>query len=478
MNTKDGSQERLLSFLKGSTILIISNVFLKAINFFLLPLYTNNLTPSMLGVSDSITTMTGFMLPLLTLGLDSAYSAFYFEKDKPDRGKNVYSTLALVFFVLGTIPLLLLFACPSISVLLFHTKKYRLEVMLSFLTVAVNLWFLPYSLELRLKNRILAFGIVNMIASVSMLMFNILFVSVLKLGELSLILSTMIICIEQLVLFSFIVKSKPKRSEFRFDLLKDMLRFSVPIVPSVIMMWVLSLSDRYVILHFCGEAAVGIYGIGLRFTNLLNVIVNGISTAYTTYAFSSHEDESAKEQYYYIFNITAVALLVISFTAGLYGKEIISLMTEKAYLPSYRILRDMMFAQSFYAMSTIISYGIFFEKKSVYSLIAVSFAAITNLLLNLILVPKYGIAAAAVTTLIGYLIHLAISYYYSERLYPCNYGIKRVAFVSLLMYVISLFFLEKIFSIKSFIWIFTIGWVLLLYRDLLHRLVSFIRRLT
>lgn len=478
MNTKDGSQEKLLSFLKGSTILIISNVFLKAINFFLLPLYTNNLTPSMLGVSDSITTMTGFMLPLLTLGLDSAYSAFYFEKDKPDRGKNVYSTLALVFFVLGTIPLLFLFACPSISVLLFHTKEYRLEVMLSFLTVAVNLWVLPYSLELRLKNRILAFGIVNMIASVSMLMFNILFVSVLKLGELSLILSTMIICIEQLVLFSFIVKSKPKRSEFRFDLLKDMLRFSVPMVPSVIMMWVLSLSDRYVILHFCGEAAVGIYGIGLRFTNLLNVIVNGISTAYTTYAFSSHEDESAKKQYYYIFNITAVALLVISFTAGLYGKEIISLMTEKAYLPSYRILRDMMFAQSFYAMSTIISYGIFFEKKSVYSLIAVSFAAITNLLLNLILVPKYGIAAAAVTTLIGYLIHLAISYYYSERLYPCNYGIKRVAFVSILMYVISLFFLEKTFSIKSFIWIFTIGWVLLLYRDLLHRLVSFIRRLT
>ena len=153
-------------------------------------------------------------------------------------------------------------------------------------------------------------------------------------------------------------------------------------------------------------------------------------------------------------------------------------MTEKAYLSSYRILRDMMFAQSFYAMSTIISYGIFFEKKSVYSLIAVSFASITNLLLNLALIPKYGIDAAATTTLIGYLIHLTISYYYSERLYPCNYGIKRIGAISFLMYIISLLFLEKAFLIKTFVWIFVLGLVFYLYRNLLYKLISFIRQLT
>ena len=71
----DGNS-KLAVFLKGSAILVASNMCLKAINFFLLPLYTAYLTPTMLGVSDSITTFTGFLLPLLTLGLDSAYSAF------------------------------------------------------------------------------------------------------------------------------------------------------------------------------------------------------------------------------------------------------------------------------------------------------------------------------------------------------------------------------------------------------------------
>ena len=75
---------KLKSFFKGSIVLIISNVFLKAINFLLLPLYTKNLTPEMLGISDTITSFTGLVFPILVMGLDSAYSAFYFEEKKPD----------------------------------------------------------------------------------------------------------------------------------------------------------------------------------------------------------------------------------------------------------------------------------------------------------------------------------------------------------------------------------------------------------
>ena len=74
------SSSKIGSFIKGSTILVLSNMCLKAINFFLLPLYTDNLTTEMLGVSDSITNLTGILLPLLTMGLDSAFSAFYFAK--------------------------------------------------------------------------------------------------------------------------------------------------------------------------------------------------------------------------------------------------------------------------------------------------------------------------------------------------------------------------------------------------------------
>ena len=69
-------RDKVILFLKGSAALLIANLCTKAINFFLLPLYTKYLSPEQLGVSDSITTMTSLFFPILVLGLDSAYSAF------------------------------------------------------------------------------------------------------------------------------------------------------------------------------------------------------------------------------------------------------------------------------------------------------------------------------------------------------------------------------------------------------------------
>ena len=155
-----------------------------------------------------------------------------------------------------------------------------------------------------------------------------------------------------------------------------MLKFAVPLIPMTAMMWVLTLSDRYVLLHYHGSDAVGLYGIGLRFTNLLNVVISAVSMAYTTFAFSSKDDKNAKQMYYYIYNIQSYLLLGVSFTIGLFGKEIIQIMTAESYATSFEPLRDLMFAQTLYAMTTIVGYGIYFEKKSIYSFIAVTAGAV------------------------------------------------------------------------------------------------------
>lgn len=81
---------KLSDFIKSSFVLVLSNLLLKSINFFLLPLYTVYLTPKLLGVSDSITNITSFLFPLLVLCMDSAYSAFYFDEDRQDFKKKYF----------------------------------------------------------------------------------------------------------------------------------------------------------------------------------------------------------------------------------------------------------------------------------------------------------------------------------------------------------------------------------------------------
>lgn len=463
-------------FIQGSALLILSNICIKAINFFLLPLYTKNLTPAMLGVSDSITTLTGILLPILVLGLDSAYSAFYFDKEDGLRDKKVFSTIGFVFFLLGIVPLVICFFSKDIANILFHNSEYYKIVIIALVGITINLWYLPFSLELRLKNKMGRFGIASILASLTMIILNILFVSILKLREISLTLSSFIVSIEYLILYCIFTGDFPKIKYFNKELLKEMFVFSLPLIPSVIMAWVLSLSDRYILLYYFGESVVGLYGIGGRFVTLLNVIINAITTAYTTFAFGSKDEDNAKNNYYYIFNVVSIILIVIAFSVSIFSKEIISIMTDSSYLNSYTVIRDMMYGQVLFAMTTIVSYGIIFNKKSIFSLLSVSTGAVVNLILNLIFIPKFGLKAAAFTTLIGYLVSFVVCYYFSEKLYPCKYGILKIGIICIIGYIISYVTLEMNIIVRIVTWIIYCFGIIFLFHDVIFIIVEFIRK--
>ena len=85
------------SFAASSGILVLSNVLLKAVNFFLMPIYTAHLTAEMLGISDTVTTFTGLLFPICIMGLDSAFSAFYYDKGER-QAEKVFHTIFFVLF--------------------------------------------------------------------------------------------------------------------------------------------------------------------------------------------------------------------------------------------------------------------------------------------------------------------------------------------------------------------------------------------
>lgn len=429
---------RLKSFFKGSAILVFSNICLKAINFFLLPLYTKNLTPEMLGISDTVTSFTGLLYPILVMGLDSAYSAFYFEEHTQKHFSKVFNSILFCLFLTGMIPVLMSLFAKPLSGMLFGTQDNYIVLILALLSVTLNLWFLPYTLELRMQNRMGIYGTITVTASLLMVLLNIYLVSVAKIGIYALVSSTVIVYVVKLLML-IVYTRKP----FSFQLvdkglLGKMLRFSVPLMPNTITMWILNLSDRYVLLYFWGEAAVGLYGVGSRFITVINLFISAISTAYTTFAFSNVENTEAKKQYACVLNLMYVILVGAAFVVSVFSKEIIHLMTAETYAEAYKPLRDMLFAQVIYGIYTIINYGIYFAKKSKYSLASTTAGAAVNLLLNIIFIPNYGIEAAAVTTLIGYIVMTVVGYYFSEKVYPCDYGIKRIIINLVLLYLIAL----------------------------------------
>ena len=425
----DSKQQK---FIQGSAILIMSNFVIKGINFLLLPLYTSYLTPDMLGVSDSVSNLTSILFPLLVMGLDSAFSAFYFDKREDDHYLKVYNTIRITLLISSLVPVLIALASKQLSVILFKDDGYYILVAISLVSVSLNLWHLPFSLLARMRTRMGVFALVNMISSLTMILLNILFLTKLDLGVYSLVMSTAAVQLLQFVLYELMLRERLNFSRFDRELQKRMLKYSLPLIPNALAVWILALSDRYIILHYCGTDQVGLYGVAARFATAVSLVANGIYMSYTTFAFDKKGDSNDREYYSKILNAFVLAIMMICLTISMGSKEIIHIMAEAKYADTFYMIAPLLFSQLFYGINTLVGYAITFEKKSHYILIITSIGAALNVVLNFIFVPAYGANAAAYTTLASYIVMVAATYYFAQKTFYVKYDTLKIVSASVI----------------------------------------------
>lgn len=420
----DEKHSNVTAFLKSSGILVVANIALKCVQFFLMPIYTAYLSAAELGVNDIIFTTMSMLLPVLTLALDASFSAFYYDK-KPDNTKYIFNTILLILCIQSVIPLVLCFFSKGISSILFGNAQYYLGIIFALLSLSINLFYIPFSLKIRMENRMKVFSLVNVSATLVLVAANLLFVVVLKQGYLALVVSQAITNVYQLVAYSAFAHAK---CEIRFvskAYVKTVIQYGLPLIPVGVFSWILSSCDRYMLLYMCGEEQVGLYGIGARFLTVLNVIVGAVNMAYTTFAFKNRDSQYAKEMYIGIFSALSFLLAGICFTVSLFSKEIVSAMTTAEYHQAFSLILPLLYSQASLAMTNVVGYGIAFEKKSRYYLLTTVISAIVNIVLNFFLVGIFQADGAAFATLIAHVFQLGITYLIAERLYPCHYPLQK-----------------------------------------------------
>lgn len=417
----------LRALVQGTIVLAISNVVLKALNFFLLPLYTSYLTPAELGMNDTITNFTSLIYTILVLSFDGAYSAFYYDNPTEEHKSKVLSTTWITLFCASLVAIALIFFANPISSALFGSTKYAVGVSIALASVTLNLWWLPLSLDLRMRSKMGLYSITIVAASALMIALNIVFVTVLQLGFYALICGLACANFFQFVFFVLLGKSRPRLKGFDPALLRDMLRYALPMMPTALAYWILQLSSTYILLAFSSSTEVGVYGIATRCANAANMIASAFFTSYTAYAFQqANEDPEAPKKFSTIMNIF-VFLFATACTAGsLFGPEIIHLMTTPDYAAASFMLPGVLFGQLFYNVYRIAGYGVSFSKQSKYLAFPIFAAAGCALAGYLLLIPRLGGIGASVSLCIAYAVMAIMVFRFAQRLYPCPYETKKL----------------------------------------------------
>ena len=394
-----GREKKLL---KNTFIIAIGTVLTKLTTFITLPIYTKYLTKQEYGSYDLIMTIISLIIPIITLQIHLAVFRQIMDEDSEDEKKKTIST---AFFFMG-------FTSLITVILTFFTFK-TLDL---YIKIAIAIYFvldtflqgILYTLRGLGQNKKYAIG--SVISSILNVILIVAFIVYLKLGfmglMLSLIVSTAVAMIY--IIFSSKLYKYTSIKCIEINRLKQLLKYSIPMVPNSISWWILNVSDRLVISAVLGIEANAIYAAANKIPSIYNLLYNAFNLSWQESASKANKDKDVSEYYSKIFNTLFYLLLS--------GLMILISITPILF----KILIDESYMESFYQMP-IIYIGLFFSSIAsflggIYVALKVTkklaktaiFAAIINFLINIMLVKEIGLYAASISTMISY---MAISIY-------------------------------------------------------------------
>ena len=335
------------SLIKNSVLFAIGSIGSKAIQFFMLPLYTRMLTTSDYGQLDVLQTTISLLIPLITF--QAVEAVFRYSVDMREN-KSASSVLmnGILLCLFGMLISLLLFPVftriePFSSYLLFFYLILFFSMMNSVLKQFV-----------RGLGKIKAFVASDLAYTASFVTFNIIFLVYLKMGLrgyfLSMVLAHLINTFILLV-FGNVFKYLNFKS-FDKSFMKTMLIYSIPLIPNGLMWWVMSVSDRYILTYYMGFDATGIYSVSYKFPSLIT-LVNGIFfMAWQLSAMQEYGKEGYEDFYKNIFGVLSSLLFLVTGLILLILKPLMSVFVADAFYESWKYVPMLLLGTVFQAFSS------------------------------------------------------------------------------------------------------------------------------
>ncbi|MBZ9536853.1 oligosaccharide flippase family protein [Cytobacillus oceanisediminis] len=380
---------------KNSVIFAIGNLGSKLITLLLVPLYTFYLSTEQFGVVDLVGTTLSMLVPIFTLSIFEAVLRFVMDKN---YDKKVILNNALILTMVGFVISLLLY--PVLQYILPFSEFLYLFYILLF-TQSINNTILQF---IRAIGKVKLYASFGIITALLILILNIIFLIVFDLGEVGYLLSLIIadvISILTVVIIGKIYKYINLKS-INTKIIKEMLIYSMPLIPNALMWWVMGLSDRYLITYFLGFSANGIYAIANKLPNVLNIVNSIFFQAWQMSAIEEVNSKDKSEFFSKVFNAYSTLLFLCASIFLVLIKPLIGFLIAPEYSNVWRYIPFLLMGIIFSSFSGFLGTNYIALKKTTGVFRTSVLGAFINLFLNIILIPKFGINGASFSTMISF----------------------------------------------------------------------------
>ena len=381
--------------LKNTAIIAIGKLSTQIVSFLLLPLYTAKLSTEEFGTYDFFVTLSVFLLPIITLLMEESMFRFLIDADDLKSKKRTI-TATIVYTAVGTVIFTILAA------IIMGIIHYEYAVIFIIFIISNILLGLSNALS-RGMGKVNLYSLSNFILGVITIILNILFIVTFKLGVNGLLWSniiantaTAVIMFYKLHLPQFVSKK-----DFSRETLGKMIRYSAPLVPNNLSWVIISLSDRLMLTQMTGADANGIYAVANKFPNIVYTCYGFFSTAWRESAARILKEENKSQYYNSIYKDVKFFLKAIVLGLIAIMPLAFPLLVNESYNDAYKYIPILIISIYYTNMSNFYG-GIFTAYKNTKIMgSTTAVAAVINIVINIIFIPKFGIYAATFSTLIS-----------------------------------------------------------------------------
>lgn len=388
-------------FAKTTIIIFFGKVCTQLISFFLLPLYTSYLIKEEYGIVDLIQTYVTLFVPIITMELEM--SIFRFLIDSRGKEKDTKTLISNNFYILGislTIFTILFFVITS-----FVQIPFRWIIWIDVIVCVLSGNFLQIA---RGFGQTLDFSISCILTGITTVVSNIYLICFRGMQAegmiISMALANFICALYLFIRLKLYKKINPKLVDHK--LIKEMYKYSIPLVPNGVSWWIVNVSDRTIIslLPTLGTAANGIYAISNKFPTIISSLTGIFNLSWSESA-SLHINSPDRDEFFSDIANTIMKLFV-SLGVGMIAcmPFVFPIMINKEYQEAYKYIPPLVLATIFNVAICLYSQIYLAKKMSKQVASTTIMGAIINIVINVVFIRYIGLYAAAISTTISYFV--------------------------------------------------------------------------
>lgn len=421
--------ERIKKLLSNAAVLAVGTFASKVLVFLMMPLYTSILTADEFSVADLITQTANLLIPLACIGIVDGI--FRFTLDGEDERKKTFSSgiavLLLASFIFAAIALVL-----DIVGIFGQIGNYVWLVAMYVIAANIHSAVAQY---IRAKGNTGLFAVGGVVGTVLTVAFNILFLIAFDMGIVGYVLSVVVADIVVTVIL-FLCEKLYRDIDFRLvdkKKISEMLKFSIPMIPTTVFWWITNVSDRYMVSHMVNHEVNGLYSAAYKIPTLITLICMVFIEAWQFSAVSESDEKERSDFFSSVFAAYQGILFMAASALILFSKIATDILLDASYYESWIYIPVLAIAMTYSALVTFMGSVYLVKKKSVMSFVTAAVGAVVNVVLNFVLIPLFPNSAmgAAIATFASYFVVMIIRSVNTQKYVKFNMGIPKLVFNTL-----------------------------------------------